>query len=377
MEGLKKGVLFPCTEGVMNRHAQALFCNLQQLFATPYQRTSFKVLLALFLKGDGRPHPHHAHGKSPAALSRFLNRYRWNTRRLIRQTRHTAVQSLMRYDQRRRGRRPKLLVMIDLTTLEKAGRFQQFNLVRILNRKRGLQVVMLYLVAGPLRVPWSFRIWRGKGEASASMLALNLLRQLPTALTQRYEVLVLADGGFGNTLFLEGVRKLGLDAVVGMRNDRHLEDGRQLHEVRSGEQVTPTGLSFSVTVARYTLKRQDGRETRVVVATFSTHARNISRWGKRRWRIEGFFKTIKGRFGLARFAQQSLVGVLRFLVLSLLSFILVQWQVWSVPEGEWPHWQKVAKDVRRQLVPELLQAELLAELERLQPYLDAAKASGT
>ena len=229
----------------------------------------------------------------------------------------------------------------------------------------------MYLVAGPLRVPWSFRVWRGKGEASASMLALKLLRQLPPVLTQRYEVLVLADGGFGNTLFLEGVRKLGLDAVVGMRCDRHLEDGRHLHEVRSGEQVTPTGLSFPVTVARYHLKRQDGRETRVVVATLSTHARSISRWGKRRWHIEGFFKTIKGRFGLARFGQQTLTGVLRFLVLSLLAFILAQWQLWAAPDGEWPHWQELAVEVRRQLVPEVMQAELLAELERLQPYLDA------
>jgi hypothetical protein len=335
------------------------------------------VLLALFLKGDGRPHPHHAHGKSPAALSRFLNQYRWNTRRLIRQTRRAAMESLMRYDQRRRGRRPKLLVMIDLTTLEKAGRFQQLDLVRILNKKRGIHVVVLYLVAGPLRVPWSFKVWRGKGEASASQLALKLLRQLPKGLMQRYEVLVLADGGFGNIHFLAGVRKLGLDAVVGMRCDRHLEDGRQLHEVPPGEQVTPTGLGFPVIVARYHLKRQEKRETRVVVATFHAKGRTISRWGKQRWRIEGFFKTIKGRFGLARFGQQTIMGVLRFLVLSLLAFTLAQWQVWSVPDGEWPDWQDVANDVRRQLVPELLQAELLAELERLQPYLDAAKASGT
>lgn len=360
----------------MNHHARTLFCNLQRLFASPYQRASFKVLMALFLKGDGRPHPHHAHGKSPAALSRFLNHYRWNARSLIRQTRHAAVESLMKYNHTRRGRRPKLLVMVDLTTLEKTGHFTQFDLVRILNKKRGIHVVMLYLVAGPLRVPWSFRVWRGKGEASASWLALKLLRQLPRALCERFEVLVLADGGFGNTLFLEGVKKLGLDAVVGMRCDRHLEDGRQLHEVRSGEQVTPTGLSFAVTVARYHLKRQDGRETRFVVATFTAKGHLISRWGKRRWRIEGFFKTIKARFGLARFGQQTLTGVLRFLVLSLLAFTLAQWQVWSMPEREWPDWHKLAVEVRRQLVPELVYDELQAALALLQPYLDVAEASG-
>jgi hypothetical protein len=270
----------------MNQHAQALFCRLQTLFVTPYQRASFKALLALFLRGDGRPHPSYSHSKSPSALSRFLNQYRWNTRGIIRQARQAMLKSLFATYARRRGRRPRLLVIIDLTTLEKAGRFQQLSLVRILNKKRGLHVVGMYLMVGPLRVPWSFRVWRGKGEASASVLALKLLRQLPQPLKQRFQVLVLADGGFGNTLFLEGVHKLGLDTVVGMRGDRCLEDGRQAGEVRSGEIITPTGLSFPVTVARYDLKRRGKRETRVVVATFAAKGAIISRWGKCRWRIE-------------------------------------------------------------------------------------------
>ncbi len=362
--------------GVMNQHAQQLFCTLQDLFATSYQRASFRALMALFLRGDGRPHPSYSHGKSPGALSRFLNHYRWSVRGLIRQTRQAAITSLFATCAQKKGRRPKLLVMIDLTTLEKTGRFEKLDLVRILNKKRGVHVVVMYLVAGPLRVPWSFRLWRGKGEASASVLALKLLRQLPKPLMQRFRVLVLADGGFGNLPFLEGVRKLGLDAVVGMRSDRCLEDGRQAGEVRSGESVTPTGLSFPVTVARYYLKRRGKRETRVVVATFAAKGAVISRWGKRRWRIEGFFKTAKSRFGLARFGQQTLLGVLRFLVLSLLAFTLTQWQLWSMPQGTWPDWGAVATGLRRLLVPDLVYAELQAELERLQPYLEAAGVLG-
>ena len=119
-------------EGAMNQHALKLFCTLEHIFTSHHLTASFKTMMALFLKGDRHPQPHHAHGKSPAALSRFLNQYTWNSRSLIRQTRRAAVQSLMRYDQTRRGRRPKLLVMVDLTTLEKTGRFAQFNLVRIL-----------------------------------------------------------------------------------------------------------------------------------------------------------------------------------------------------------------------------------------------------
>lgn len=307
----------------MNQHAQELFCTLLNLFKSSDLKNSFKEFMALFLKGDGRPHPHHASGKSPAALSRFLNRYNWNARSLMRQTRQQVLRSLFAHQQKQRGRRPLVRVMLDLTTLEKTGRFEQLGLVHILNKKRGMHVVVMYLMLGPVRVPWSFRVWRGKGEASASTLALKLLRQLPKVLTLRYRVLVLADGGFGTVDFLEGVKALGLEAVVGMRCDRRLEDGRQLQEVRSGERVIPEGLSFPVTAACYYLKRDGKREKRMVVATFRASGRVISRWGRRRWRIEAFFKTSKSRFGLARFGQQTRQGVYRFLMLSLLAFVLI------------------------------------------------------
>lgn len=240
----------------MNKHAQRLFCTLRELFASRHQRANFTAMLALFLKGDGCPYLRHSSSKSPAALSRFLNQYAWNARSLIRHTRVAALQSLFAYYRQRRGRRPRLLVMIDLTSLEKCGSFEKLGLMRVLNKQRGLHVVVMYLVVGPLRLPWAFRVWRGRGEASMSELALALLRSLPQSLKKRFSVLVLADGGFGNKTFLEGVRKLGLPAVVGMRCDRRLEDGRQLKNTRSGERVVPTGLSFQVTVARYRLKRQ-------------------------------------------------------------------------------------------------------------------------
>lgn len=353
----------------MNKHAQQLFCTLRELFASRHQKASFSALVALFLKGDGGAYLCHSSSKSPSALSRFLNHYAWNARAVIRTTRQHAQKSLFTHYQQQRGRRPRLLVTIDLTTLEKTGRFEQLGLVRMLNKRRGLHVVVMYLVAGPLRFPWAFRVWRGKDEASASKLALALLRSLPQSLRERFKVLVLADGGFGNKTFLEGVRRLGLCAVVGMRQDRCLEDGRQLKEVRSGERVVPTKLSYPVTVARYRLKRKGRWETRFAVATFAASGRIISRWGKRRWCIEAFFKTAKSRFGLARFAQQTLLGVLRFLLLSFLTFTLVQWKTWTLPEGSQPAWRTLAQELRRFLMPHLVRAELLTELERLRPHL--------
>jgi hypothetical protein len=302
-----------------------------------------------------------------------LNTYRWNARTIVRHTRKAAIDSIFAYYANRRGRRPRLLVMLDLTTLEKAGRFADLGLIRTLNKKRGLHLVLMYLVAGPLRIPWGWRVWRGKGHRSACELAVTLLRTLPRSLTRRFSVLVLADSGFGSIEFLEAVHTLGLDAVVGMRRDRRATDGRRVARIRSGERVTLRGLSFPVTVARYRVRRREGFETRLVVATFIAPGRIVSRWGRRRWRIEGFFKTAKGRFGLARFAQLCKKGVYRFLLVSLLAFVLTQWGVWTTAAGSWPDWGAVARQLRRVLLPELVVAELRLELERLRPYLDAAE----
>lgn len=211
--------------------------------------------MALFLRGDGRPEPAHAVGKSESALSRFLNRYAWSAAALARIARRATVNSLVEYYATRRGRRARLLIMLDLTTLEKAGRFERLGLVSVLNKKRGLHLVVLYLVAGRLRLPWGFRVWRGKGDASPDGLALALLRTLPGALL-RFEPLVLADGGFGSNEFLLGVKRLSLDTVVGVRKDRRLEGARHIAQASSGERVTPTGRPFPVVVARFHLPRE-------------------------------------------------------------------------------------------------------------------------
>lgn len=89
-------------------------------------------------------------------------------------------------------------MILDLTTLEKAGSFKEFkHLIRVYNGKRGLHIVMLYLIVGGWRVPWAFQIYRGKDTPSPTELGLRLLRRLPKILTERFEVLVLADTAFG------------------------------------------------------------------------------------------------------------------------------------------------------------------------------------
>jgi hypothetical protein len=115
---------------------------------SPYQRQSLQALLALFLKAQGAPPPEHSQLKSPSALSRFLNVYSWSVRQVIRRLRGAVRQQLQQYGPR--GRRPHLQVIVDLTTLEKRGKFKAFEqLVSVFDGKRGVHLVVLYLIIGP------------------------------------------------------------------------------------------------------------------------------------------------------------------------------------------------------------------------------------
>jgi hypothetical protein len=160
-------------------HAQIILYTLLDLMPSPHQRLSLQAMFALFFEPtDGRMLPEHSVIKSPAALSRFLNNYGWPTRAVIRASRRYILDQIMKYAPP--GRRPYLQVIIDLTTLEKRGKFKAFeNLIHVLNGKRGLNLVIMYIVVGQLKMLWAFRVWRGKGTDSPAKLGLKLLRTLP------------------------------------------------------------------------------------------------------------------------------------------------------------------------------------------------------
>ena len=228
----------------LTTHARRLVYELLDLMQSVHQRASLKAMLALFLGTQGTALPEHATHKSPSALSRFLNLYNWPTASVIRILRREILRMLL--ERRKVGRRPILRTIVDLTPLQKSGQFERLgSLVRVLNNKRGLQLVVLYLELDGWRVPWSMRVWRGKGSASPATLALKLLRTLPKALTAHYEIMILADSAFCGEEFLEGVRELGHHAVVGVRRDRRLADGGKLDGAGSrGEQVFLVGLKY-------------------------------------------------------------------------------------------------------------------------------------
>jgi hypothetical protein len=348
--------------------AQALISKLMTLMPTHYQQNSLQALLGLFLQATGSPLPEYCKTKSASALSRFLNEYQWSTRQVIRAVRSVVLQQIL--PQPRLGCRPTLQVIIDLTTLEKAGKFKQFkHLIRVYNGKRGLHIVMLYLVVGKWRIPWEFRVYRGKDTPSPAQLGLRLLRSLPKTLTQSFKMLVLADTAFGCIEFLKGVRQLKHHAITGVRCDRKLADGRSVaHLHKRGQQVRLVGLKFPVSLSWYYLKRQDGKlEKRFVLSTKTLKGSTITWWGKPRWSIERFFKTAKHRFGLHRFGQATLLGVYRWLLLSLTAYLLAHWVYLHSPNGPLPDWGETAKSTLKLLLPLMLLLPLLAEIRRLQP----------
>ena len=144
---------------------------------------------------------------------------------------------------------------------------------------------------------------------------------------------------------------------------RQLQDGRTLQQLyrhgRRGQQVHLVGLSAPVTVSWFWLKRAEGkRELRFIASTYPYSGVYLVRLGRKRWAIEGFFKTIKHRFGCHRFGQATKLGVYRWLLLSLIAYLLVHWvDQWDLPPVlDW----KVASDLALTvLFPSIVWLQLL------------------
>ncbi|WP_421658668.1 transposase [Leptothermofonsia sp. ETS-13] len=339
-----------------------------------YQKASLNALLGLFLDAQGHALPEHTPVKSASSLRRFLNRYTWSTRRVIQTTRRAILEQIAHHLPHHGS---PIRVLIDLTTLKKTGQFWQLSTptdaphapdpwVRMLNGKRGLHLVVLYLVVGEWRVPWSFRVWRGKGHPSPVQLAIKLLATVPKSLVKGRIVLVQADTEFGTVEFLKAVRQRSWRPVVGMRSNRKLQDGRCLKNLyrhaQLGLQVYLEGIDYPLTVSWFWLKRADGkRELRFVVSTYPYSGVYLVRLGRKRWAIEGFFKTAKHQFGLHCFGQSTKLGVYRWLILSLIAYLLAHWiDQWSCPPVL--HWKTTCRLAFETLFPLIVWFQLLRQI---------------
>lgn len=360
----------------MLQHAQTLVYSLISLMPSVYQKASLKAVLGLFLEAQGHALPEHTPIKSASSLSRFFNRYHWSTRAVIRTTRAAIRAQLATHPVRQNV---PMRLLIDLSTLKKTGKFWQLSTptedadapepwVRMLNGKRGLHLVVLYIVLGDRRIPWSFRVWRGKGQPSPNRLACKLLASIPKALVNGRTVIVQADTEFGTVEFLNAVRQKKWRAVVGVKNSRLLQDGKKLKDLpgnaKRGLQVRLKDIDYPLTLSWFWLKRADNkRELRFVASTHPYSGAYLVRLGRKRWAIEGFFKTTKHQFGLHCFGQGTKIGVYRWLILSLIAYLLAHWvDLWA-----WPpvlDWKATARLTLEKLLPDVLWARLLNQIKR-------------
>ncbi|KAM3111163.1 hypothetical protein [Phormidesmis sp. 146-33] len=102
------------------KHAQSLVYGLLCWMPSAYQKASLNALFGLFLEALGHPLPQSTQVKSASSLSRFLNHYAGSTRSVIRATQQAIFAQLAQHRPRRDA---PLRVLIDLTTLEKCGKF--------------------------------------------------------------------------------------------------------------------------------------------------------------------------------------------------------------------------------------------------------------
>ncbi|KST70477.1 hypothetical protein BC008_44815 [Mastigocoleus testarum BC008] len=88
-------------------------------------------------------------------------------------------------------------------------------------------------------------------------------------------------------------------------------------------------------------------------------------WGKRRWQIEGLFKTAKHRFGLHRFGQGTLLGMYRWLILSFTAYFIAHWTYLSTQLPLRPDWGEAAQTALESIFPKNVVSLLLLDIERL------------
>ncbi|NEQ88961.1 MAG: hypothetical protein F6K26_56505 [Moorea sp. SIO2I5] len=136
--------------------------------------------------------------------------------------------------------------------------------------------MVMYLVLGNWRIPWIFRIYRGKGTPSPSQLAQKLLNNLQKKITAFFQVYVLGDTGFGPIKLIEKIRESFHHAIVGISKTRTLTvrvawpfgHGRKVSEIKTrGQQVYLKGLDFPVFLSWVWLKRDGKKVQRFVIST--------------------------------------------------------------------------------------------------------------
>jgi hypothetical protein len=351
----------------MITEARKVFNTIKALMPSRATKNGFTSAMNNHTRGNGKPRPQSTKGKA-SSLSRYYNKNDWDVQMVMDAMQSVVLGLILTAYKHCKGFAQVLDACIDLTTLEKTGDFPALP-VCVLNSVKGLHIVVLYVCLAGHKYPFAYGIWKGKGKASVSDLALALVKQLQRGLPNGFKIRLLADTAFGTTQLLEACHARGIQAVTGIARDRKTLDGYRLDErIERGACVYLKGCKIPVWVSWFKLfAADDSFEWRFVVSTKAGNWLSIIKWGRGRWIIEAFFKCMKSRFGLDQFGQRTLNGVICFLALCFLAYILT---AISRPNlKEIPDWQELAAQVRRELLPWLCWIEVERERELLIPIL--------
>lgn len=189
---------------------------------------------------------------------------------------------------------------------------------------------------------------------------------------------MLADAGFCSKAFIAGIVHLGLAVSVTIPANRVTAAGKHIRQVkRQGEAIKLPGLpEIPLWVYRIWLSNsEDGaREKRSVVSTLNADPYTIRANGRKRWRIEAFFKTLKSRFGLHRSGQYTKRGMLRYCCLCFLTYVLCHLHTLEEPStasNGWPDWRAVAQQVGRKYCSLVRLSELRKEISAIEAVLNS------
>ena len=337
---------------------------------TPTEWRTFEGTLSMFLKEGTRKQLKNVEICSKSTVSRFLNTI--STEKLERARLCFQMEALRREFNRLRGKKPWLVIRVDLTSIEKTG--QKLPFTRTYNGVFGLHLVVIHVSIGKLSFPMGHAIYDPAKEESPIQLALRLIKRFHPYLWGDLPQFLVMDSGFYSADALDLLRWWGFEHIsIGGRSNLRLADGRPLSAAQRGERVELEGLpGLFLYVSWVELPRAGKMKRFYVLDTKPGTARTLAKRHKRRWLIESFFKSAKHDFGLKEARLRTETGLQNWIFLVWLSISLALYQQFQagMTTGKRPAWRvslaASGQAVRFYLMPHIVRHGLCAELLHLE-----------
>ena len=330
---------------------------------TPTQWRSYEAAVGLFLS-EVPTHLRNAKMVSSSTLSRLLNQYQ-QTEQLEAHLWRFQVEALKSHVRRLRGRKPWMVIRVDLTSIAKTGK--KLPYLRVYNGVKGIHLVVMHVSIGKLSFPMGYAIYDPEREETPIQLAFKLICKLAPCQWPEVYPYVVMDSGFYSAEMVDALRGAGFKHIsVGGKSNLRLQDGRLLRDAGRGEQVELETLPGTKLYHSWVDLPRDGKMKRFhVLDTQPGTARTLVTRHKRRWLIESFFKSAKYDFGLQETRLRTKTGIKNWLLLVWLSTSLALYQqcLAGMTSAKRPAWKltlvEAAELVRDLLLPFWFENSLL------------------